>query len=251
MKTTGMRHWIVAALVAGAGAFACADDAPGEVVVAFGEAEFWLGGDEEEVVASGEGEFWLGPDELVVADAEKEFALMPSWAWQVGDAAFAITNDVGELIVFGTGAAGGSDMWPDGLDRDAVKGVVVQDGVTGIGARFFKKCYNLNSFTGGKNLAAIGEKAFYLCLSLEQIAIDNAEFDLEKSGLADAIVLQSAIDGDGKVYVIPAVSIPGYKAVLKGTNDLGDPLDEWQTVDPSKPMKESGCHFFKYVLVAE
>ena len=251
MKLMKTKRFLAAALVAGAGAFAYADDAPGEVVVAFGEAEFWLGGDEEEVVASGEGEFWLGPDELVVADAEKEFALMPSWAWQVGDAAFAITNDVGELIVFGTGAAGGSDMWPDGLDRDAVKGVVVQDGVTGIGARFFKKCYNLNSFTGGKNLAAIGEKAFYLCLSLVQIAIDNAEFDLEKSGLADAIVLQSAIDGDGKVYVIPAVSIPGYKAVLKGTNDLGDPLDEWQTVDPSKPMKESGCHFFKYVLVAE
>ena len=67
---------LAAALVAGAGASAWAEDAPEEEVVAFGEAEFWLGGDEV-AVASGEGEFWLGPDEIAVASGEKTFWLGP------------------------------------------------------------------------------------------------------------------------------------------------------------------------------
>ena len=74
MKLTKLKTLLTAALVAGAGASAWAEDAPGEEVVAFGEAEFWLGGDEV-VVAFGEGGFWLGPDEIVIATDEKEFAL--------------------------------------------------------------------------------------------------------------------------------------------------------------------------------
>ena len=74
MKTK-LKTFLAAALVAGAGVSAWAEDAPEEEVVAFGEAEFWLGGDEV-VVASGEGGFWLGPDEIAVATGEKEFALV-------------------------------------------------------------------------------------------------------------------------------------------------------------------------------
>ena len=76
MKLTKLKTLLTAALVAGAGPSAWAEDAPEEVVVAFGEAEFWLGGDEM-AVASGEGElFWLGPDEVAVATGEKKFPLM-------------------------------------------------------------------------------------------------------------------------------------------------------------------------------
>ena len=73
MKATRIKKYLLTALVAGAGVLAWADDAPDEVV-AFGETEFWLGGDEV-VVATGKGVFWLGPDEFVVATGEKEFAL--------------------------------------------------------------------------------------------------------------------------------------------------------------------------------
>ena len=76
MKLTKLKTLLAAALVAGAGPSAWAEDAPEEEVVAFGEAEFWLGGDEV-AVASGEGElFWLGPDEVAVATGEKKFPLM-------------------------------------------------------------------------------------------------------------------------------------------------------------------------------
>ena len=70
-----MRKLLAAALVAGVGAFAWAEDAPEEEVVAVGEAEFWLGGDEI-AVASGESELWLGPDEIAVATDEKVFPLV-------------------------------------------------------------------------------------------------------------------------------------------------------------------------------
>lgn len=76
MKLTKLKTLLAAALVAGAGPSAWAEDAPEEEVVAFGEAEFWLGGDEV-AVASGEGElFWLGPDEVAVATGEKNFPLV-------------------------------------------------------------------------------------------------------------------------------------------------------------------------------
>ena len=75
MKATRIKKYLVAALVVGAGVSARADDAPDEEVVAFGEAEFWLGGDEV-VVASDEGVFWLGPDEIAVATGEKVFPLV-------------------------------------------------------------------------------------------------------------------------------------------------------------------------------
>lgn len=242
---------MAAALVAGAGVSAWADDAPEEeVVVATDEATFWLGGDEV-AVASDEATFWFGPDEITVATDEATFALMSAGAVKVGEDVYAFLDADGTLYLVGEGAVGDSASWPTGIDRDAVKRVVLMDGVTGIGARFFKKCYNLNSFTGGKDLATFGEKAFYLCLSLENIALANTSLDLDESGFSDAIVLQSAIDGEGKVYAIPQLEIPGYKVVLKGTNNLSDPIASWATVDPTKPMQETGYHFFKYVLEAD
>ena len=60
MKLTRLKAVLAAALVAGAGTSAYADDAAEETVVATAEAEFWLGEDEI-IVASDEKEFWLGP----------------------------------------------------------------------------------------------------------------------------------------------------------------------------------------------
>lgn len=60
MKLFKLKMLLAAALFAGAGAFAYAEDAP-----------------EGETVATAEASFWLGPDEIVVASAEMTFALMP------------------------------------------------------------------------------------------------------------------------------------------------------------------------------
>ena len=240
MKTK-LKTFLSVALVAGAGASAWAEDAPEEEVVAYDVAEFWLGGDEI-AVASGEGEFWLGPDEIAVASGEKTFWLGPE-GLPVGESAWLVQTDGGWLIV----GEGSATNLPSGFHRNSIKSVTVDDGITEIGARFFKKCYSLNTFTGGKNLASIGEKAFYLCASLESVVIENPNFDIEKGGLKEAIVYQTAIKEDGTLYTIPTVTIPGCAAVLYGTNDLTDPTS-WTPVDPDKTMEASGYHFFKFVL---
>ena len=220
-----------------------ADEGDEWVLLASDEDGFWHGPDEifEGDVVTG---FWHGPDEIDMGEDSKPFAFMPPWSWQVGAASYAYTNEVGVLIVFGEGAAA---ALPAGVDRGGIRGVNVEDDVTSIGSRFLKKCYNLNAFTGGANLVTFGEKAFYLCSSLERIEIDNPSFDLEASGLQDAVVYQAAIRPDGTLYTIPAISLPGYKAVLYGTNDLSDPSG-WRPVDQGRTMEESGYHFFKYVL---
>ena len=78
-----------AALVAGAGFFAYAEN-----------------GMEELVVASAEESLWFGPDEIVEATAETEFRLGPdgkSWPWMVGDDVAACVKD-GTLVITGSGA---------------------------------------------------------------------------------------------------------------------------------------------------
>lgn len=142
--------------------------------------------------------------------------------------------------IVGTGVA---TNLPAGFNLDSITNLIVQDGVTEIGARFFKKCRKLNTITLGKDVVKVGEKAFYLCLSLERIV---AEDSAVVSSIADAVVYQTAIRPDGSLYTIPSITVPGYVEVLYGTDDLAKP--NWKKVDAGKTMEESGYHFFKYVL---
>lgn len=167
--------------------------------------------------------------------------------WSVGGDVVAYTNGTGGLVVSGTGAAGDFSKQspaPWAAFADQIKSVTIADGVESIGSRFFKGCTRLGTVTGGKNLTSVGENAFYQCMSLETIQLDNADV-LET--LKNAIVYQTAIKKDGSLYTIPSITLPGCKAVLYGTNDLGDP-NSWQPVDSDKTMEESGYHFFKFVL---
>lgn len=155
-----------------------------------------------------------------------------------GETAYAVTKD-GVCKIFGTGVA---TELPTGIDRSSVKSVEVADGVTEIGQRFFKDCRRMNTLRCGKDVVKFGEKAFYLCLSLESIEIANPNFDMDS--LANAIVYQAAIDENGKVYTIPRISAEGYEEVLYGKANLTD--GEWRMIGPagSVTMEESGCHFF-------
>ena len=166
--------------------------------------------------------------------------------WSVGGDVVAYTNGAGGLVVSGTGAAGDFSKQspaPWAAFADQIKSVTIADGVTGIGSRFFKGCTRLGTVTGGKNLVSVGENAFYQCMSLETIELENADV---LDSLKNAIVYQTAIDAQGKPYVIPRIDIPGYKNVLYGTVDLVEP--KWEEVPEGTTMQESGYHFFKFVL---
>ena len=163
---------------------------------------------------------------------------------KVGENAYMQVDD-GKCTIFGTGSA---TNLPSGFDRDSITNAVVADGITEIGARFFKNFNNLNAVTFGKDVAKFGEKAFLYCMSLESIEIGNPDFDL--SSLDGAISYHTAIKPDGSLYPIPNVTVNGCQQTLEGKAALTDA--NWAdlgAVDPGKPMEDyTGYHFFRIVL---
>ena len=149
------------------------------------------------------------------------------------------------IVIRGTGSA---DGFPADFDRYAVKVAVVEDGITEIGARFFKDFNNLEILQLGKDVAKVGEKAFLYCMSLESIEIENPNFDL--SSLDGAINYHTAVNSDGSLYPIPNVTVKGCQQTLEGKANLTDAnWTDLGAVVPGKPMSDyTGYHFFRIVL---
>ena len=174
-----------------------------------------------------------------------DYAIAETSSVKVGENASAAVED-GVCTISGEGSV---TNFPSGFDRNSFTNAVVEGGITGIGARFFKKCRKLNTVTLGNDVVSIGTNAFYLCTALEKIEILNPEFDV--SCLDGAIVYQTAIRPDGSLYPIPDVTISGYAQFLYGKEELTD--SEWINlgkVVPGKPMEDylPPCRFFRIVL---
>jgi len=145
--------------------------------------------------------------------------------------------DSGAMTMVGSGAA---TSMPFG--KYSITSVKIGDGVTSLGANFFKGCANIVTVTGGKDLTSVGSEAFYLCMSLETIALDCSKPD----GMDAAVkFLQAYVQGQGWKS-IPDISYKGSVIMLYGKNDLKD--EEWTKIGPAKnykTMEETGFHFFQ------
>lgn len=167
-------------------------------------------------------------------------------ALPTGGDAYMVTHD-GVCEILGTGATGEGKDIPEGIDRKSVTSAMIGEGVTEIGARFFKDFRKMKRIEGGAGLVRFGEKAFYRCLDLEEINIANKDFDM--SSLENAVVYQMAIDKDGKFYMVPKVTVAGYTEMLCGKKDLTDA--NWTELGPvgEKQMTDYGDYrFFKVAL---
>lgn len=190
---------------------------------------------------------WSGLATLITTTAEGG-KLNP---WSAGDGVTAYTNGLGGLVIGGAGATADyskKNPAPWAAFATSITSVIIGDDVTDIGSRFFKGCTKLNTVTGGAGLVSFGENAFYQCMSLETIKIDNEEFDLDS--LSDSIVYQTAIAADGTLYLIPNIEIKGYQVKLYGKQSLSD--GDWTDLGPVsdwKKMSDYGDYrFFKTVL---
>ena len=160
-----------------------------------------------------------------------------------GEDAYVVTHD-GICEVLGTGSA---TNFPAEFIRNSVTSATIGEGVTEIGARFFKDFRKMKRIEGGAGLIRFGEKAFYRCLDLEEINIANPNFDM--SSLENAVVYQMAIDKDGNFYTVPKVTVEGYTEMLCGKKDLTDA--KWDELGPvgEKQMTDYGDYrFFKVAL---
>ncbi len=96
------------------------------------------------------------------------------------DLTWSLDLSSNELTISGSG-----DMWnwnsPDNVPwhafcsietiKDSIKSIIIEDGVTGIGARAFAGCSNVTNVSISNSVKNIGERAFIGCSNLTNIAI--------------------------------------------------------------------------------
>lgn len=96
----------------------------------------------------------------------------------------------GVLTISGTGDMQDSSF---GWDKNLIKSVVINDGVTSIGKEAFKNCTNLTSITIPDCITSIGDSAFYGCTKLTSITIPNSVTSIGNSAFDNCTGLTSVI----------------------------------------------------------
>ena len=103
-------------------------------------------------------------------------------------AEIAWTFDGNTLIISGTGEVGNSS-WKH--LRDAIRTVIINNGVTSIGDNAFGGCKNLENITIPNSLTKIGNYAFSGCTSLSTITIPNSVTSIGYDAFSDCSSLTS------------------------------------------------------------
>ena len=98
-----------------------------------------------------------------------------------GDNLTWILDDEGVLTISGTGAMANWN-WkgsPWYANKDKIESVVIEDGVTSIGANAFDVCSGLTSITIPNSVTSIGAKAFRGCSGLTRVIYLGTEVKME------------------------------------------------------------------------
>ena len=109
---------------------------------------------------------------------KKVFTLIVLCVFSIGTIHAEITwtlSDDGTLTISGTDMPDyeySSAPW--GSQRNKIKKVVIENGVTSIGVRAFSGCSSLTSVTIPNSVKSIGHSAFSGCSSLTSVTIPNS-----------------------------------------------------------------------------
>ena len=106
------------------------------------------------------------------------------WTWSL---------DNGVLTISGTGNtanySNGETPWFE--MRESIQRVVVGDGITGIGAKAFSGCTEIESVELPRSLSTIGDYAFLFCFALKTVEIPENTTMLGEGAFYDCISLES------------------------------------------------------------
>jgi len=106
------------------------------------------------------------------------FALLPGMALAGNSGSYEKVNwtftDDGTLTFSGTGYVPDAKTWADGFDKQDVKSVVINKGITEIGFWAFDGCYNLTSVSIPDGVTDIDSGAFSDCRGINSITIPDS-----------------------------------------------------------------------------
>ena len=127
-----------------------------------------------------------------------------------GDVNWTLTDE-GTLTISGTGAMedwGMANDVPWYGSRTSIKKIVIEDGVTSIGACAFYEYSNLTEVTIGSSVESIGNSAFYMCSSLTSVTIPDSVTRIGDGAFFGCIALTSVTIGN-------SVESIGFRAFYK------------------------------------
>ena len=103
------------------------------------------------------------------------------------------------LTISGTGAMADFNSTSDNPwynHRNAIKSVIIGDGITSIGKGAFYNCIGLTSVAIGNKVTSIGMGAFQNCIGLTSVTIPNSVTSIEYGAFKGCSVLRSVIIGN-------------------------------------------------------
>ncbi|MDE6780079.1 MAG: leucine-rich repeat protein [Ruminococcus sp.] len=100
-------------------------------------------------------------------------------------------DNKGTLTISGTGDMMNNDSTIRESERTALKKVIIENGVTGIGNSVFMGCVNLESVTLPDSLTSIGKDTFSYCRSLKSITIPDSVTNIGYSAFSNCTALES------------------------------------------------------------
>ena len=89
------------------------------------------------------------------------------------DVYYTLTND-GVLTISGSGEIGYNSYYSPFYDKESIKSVIIEDGITSIGHDSFKGCLNLENVVIPDSVTSIGKDAFEYCENLTSIVIPDS-----------------------------------------------------------------------------
>ena len=133
------------------------------------------------------------------------FALLPMLAmadasgWCGTNVTYTFDSSTGTLTIQGSGAMTNYYPYSDApwysYEND-IKTVIIEEGVTSIGAWAFYRCSSLTSVTIGNSVTSIGERAFSYCSGLTSVTIPNSVTSIGEWAFSDCSSLPSVTIGN-------------------------------------------------------
>lgn len=111
--------------------------------------------------------------------------------WTVASGDCTVTFNGKEIIVSGTGAMSNEAVDYDPVWKELAEKIIIEDGVTSIGANVFQNCTNVTEVVFGNTLEIIGTNAFKGCNKLTEIVLPASLKEIGDYAFSGCSVLNS------------------------------------------------------------